>query len=726
MPRSRGPASAVHDRPSRRTLAAAGALAVCGFLAWYVVARPSPPSRRGPIIVMSIDTLRADRLPAYGYAPGRTPAIDALVADGVLFERAYTHSPLTLPAHVSILSGRLPQHHGVRDNVGFSVKPGEKLLPQWLRERGYATAGVVSSAVLRDATGIGAGFDFFDGRMPPARGGAALDEAQREGEASLAIALEWVQRQASREWFFFLHVYEPHAPYSPPERYGHLAPYDGEIAYADEIAGRFLDRLRGTGLYDASTIVLLSDHGEGLGDHGEQEHGLFLYEEALRVPLVVKLPGRRNAGSRVPHVVQHVDLLPTILALAGAAIPPDLPGRSLRELLEGEPFEWPDRSVYSETLFGRYHFGWSELFALTDARFRYIQAPRPELYDLQADPRERHNLAEIRRPTAVAIARALAQVMDGSAVEKPEALAPDVRDRLASLGYVGPQSAASRSPATGVQPDPKDKVHVLVQYRSALQHVARGRLGEAVDLLRHIGREEPAMADVWHTIGRLLVRQGQTREALDAFRELLRREPTSVAGLLDLASVLLTLERLDEAREHAELAATIGLEREPADAVAAYEMLARIALAHQDGGGAQRYAGLAERVDPGFPLRDYVDGRLAYAAGRFGDASAAFARAVRAIASRTGQMRGLHLYAGDSLAHLERFAEAEREFSVEIRLFPDNTWAYLSLANLYGTFGRFDDADRVLEAMVQAVPSAEARAQAARLRTQRAAAGGRP
>jgi tetratricopeptide (TPR) repeat protein len=710
--------------PSWMIAAALAVVACIGLFVWGFGAWP-PVIVRGPIVLISIDTLRADRLPAYGYAAGRTPAIDTLVADGVLFERAYTHSPQTLPAHVSILSGQLPQHHGVRDNVGFAVRPGQKLLPRWLGEHGFATAGVVSSAVLREATGIAAGFDFYDGHMPPARGGAALDEAQRDGHESLVIAQRWVQQQSSRDWFLFLHLYEPHAPYRPPERYQHLAPYDGEIAHADEIVGKLLHDLRTSGSYDASTIVLFSDHGEGLGDHGEQEHGLFLYEEAVQVPLVVKLPRQRNGGTRVSQLVQHIDLLPTLLEMASVPVPATLPGRSLRQLLDRRPAGWPERSIYSEALFGRYHFGWNELFAFTDSRFRFIQAPRPELYDLQNDPREQHNLAEIRRPTAHAMGQALMKVIGSTGVEKPATLTPEVQERLASLGYVGPRSGGSAATSSGPRPDPKDKVHVLARYRTALEHVAEGRLADAVDVLQQIAREEPAMADVWQSIGRYLSRLGRPGEAVDAYGEFLRQKPSSVSGLLELSSVLLALERLDEAQVHADLAAAVAVEQEPADAVLAYEMLAKIALARHDSDEARRYARLAERIDPGFPLTDYVEGRVAYAARRFDQASVSFERAVGASASRTIQVRGLHLYEGDTLAHLERFDEAERAFREEIRLFTDNTWAYLSLANLYQTFGRMEEADHVLDMMLRAVPSADAHARAGKLRAARSAVGER-
>lgn len=690
-----------------------------GVVVWRTAAQPVG-SARGPLVLISIDTLRADHLPAYGYSgDSRTPAIDALVADGILFERAYTHAPQTLPAHVSLFSGRLPLHHGVRDNVGFSVRSGERLLPEWLREQGITTAGVVSSAVLRESTGIARGFDFFDAAMPPVSGDAALDEAQRDGSASLAIAEQWLRNQPSSRWFLFLHLYEPHAPYLPPERFRHLQPYDGEIAYADELVGRLIDALRDTGRYDPATIVLLSDHGEGLGDHGEQEHGLFVYEEAVHVPLIVKLPGQRNRRARVRELVAHMDIVPTLLDLAGTPVPADLPGRTLRPLLEGRTKGWAERSIYSEALFGRYHFGWSELFALTDSRYRFIQAPRPELYDLQSDSRERHNVTDVRPSTALGMGQALAKVLAGSTVERPRKLAPDEHERLASLGYVGPQTGGADGPLS-VRPDPKDKVDVLVRYRRSLEHVAEGRFAEAVDLLRQIAREEPGMIEVWTRAGRLLLRLGHNQEAVAAFKESVRRDPTSVSALLELSTALLRLQRLDEADVHAQLAAAIARDHEAGASAAAYEMLATIALARHDGENARRFAGFAQRADAGCPLPDYVDGRLAYAAGRYEDAWTSFERALRQSRSRTTQIRGLHLYSGDVLARLGRFDEAEREFRDEARFYPDSAWAYLSLANLYQTFGRVGEAEQMLSAMLRAVPSPEARAQAARLRAARA------
>jgi choline-sulfatase len=349
----------------------------------------------GPIIIISIDTLRADRLPAYGYGKVRTPNIDALAAAGTVFERAYSHVPQTLPAHASILSGALPFEHGVRDNVGFTVKPGQWFVQRALKERGWDTGGFVSAYVMRAAVGLNQGFDTYDSDLPPASGERSIGQVQRSGEATLSAAEKWLNaRDRQKPFFLLLHVYEPHKPYTPPPRFATYEPYDGEIAYTDEIVGRLFDRLRTLDLYDRSTIILLADHGEGLGDHGEQEHGLFLYNATTQVPLIVKLPGQDRAR-RVASPVQHIDIVPTILDLAGAPPRPGLLGRSLRKLLDGTG-TISDTGIYSEALYSRYHFGWSELYGLTDARYRLIRAPRDELYDVERDPKESTSIAAER------------------------------------------------------------------------------------------------------------------------------------------------------------------------------------------------------------------------------------------------------------------------------------------------------------------------------------------
>ena len=279
-----------------------------------------------PIVVISIDTLRSDHLPAYGYKGVETPALDALRRDAVLFERAYSHTPLTLPSHVSLLTGVLPSRHGVRDNLGYAFD-AEKypFLPRLLGRAGYATGAAVSAYVLRGETGLAKGFDVYDDGIS-LRPTEALGNSQRSGRESSRAALAWLGTVKDKPFFLFLHLYEPHTPYAPPEPFAtryRAVPYDGEIATADAIVGDFLAELKKRGVYDKAIIALVSDHGEGLGDHGEQEHGILLYREALQVPLFLKLPGAKLGGAAVAAPAQLVDLAPTLLALAGQPVPPE-------------------------------------------------------------------------------------------------------------------------------------------------------------------------------------------------------------------------------------------------------------------------------------------------------------------------------------------------------------------------------------------------------------------
>ena len=307
-------------------------------------------------MLISIDTLRADRLPAYGYTGTSTPHIDRFIADSVLFERAYSQSPQTLPAHTSIFSGELPFDHGVRDNIGFSVKEDQRLLQRILGDHGFETGGFVSAYVLREQTGFSQGFHYYDDELPAVSPELPLGQVQRPGEDTVAAAIRWLDGRTSPKVFLFVHIYEPHRPYSPPPQYAGKNPYDGEVEYADAIVGTLLDHLRTKDLYDRATIVLLADHGEGLGDHGEDEHGMFLYRETIQIPLAMKLPESDGRKGRVTDPVQQIDLVPTILDLAGIEGLQGFRGRSLRPLLEGTG-AIAEAGMYAEALSPRYHFG---------------------------------------------------------------------------------------------------------------------------------------------------------------------------------------------------------------------------------------------------------------------------------------------------------------------------------------------------------------------------------
>ena len=356
------------------------ALAAAG--GWHY-ARASAPVP-GPVILISIDTLRADRLPAYGYRTGSTPAIDALARDGVLFERAYSHSTQTLPSHAAMMTGRLPSDNGVRDDDSAPLAATERPLAQMLRDRGYATGGIVSSALLGRSTGLARGFDFFDGPLTLASlsdGDVAPAFRRRSGAKSEEIAEQWITGLGTTRLFLFLHIDEPRAPRS--------SSYDEAVSAADAVVGKFVRYLKTHQLYDQSTILLVSDHGEGLGDHGEQEHGLFVYDEEIHVPLIVKPAVTVGGGRRVDDVVQLADVVPTVLDLVKAPAPGGLRGRSLKPLTEG-PATLAPVTVRSEAMWGFNRFGWSVLVSTTDNDGQTIRTTSEEA----PDPKDKVSVAE--------------------------------------------------------------------------------------------------------------------------------------------------------------------------------------------------------------------------------------------------------------------------------------------------------------------------------------------
>jgi choline-sulfatase len=682
-------------RSFRRTLIFASvalgtALSAAG--GWRYARASAPVS--GPIIVISIDSLRADRLPAYGYEHVRTPAIDMLASNGVVFERAYSHSPQTLPAHAALLTGRLPFDTGVRDN-GMSIPPNEPTLSQLLSDRGYSTAGVVSGVLLRKDSGIDRGFDFFDDGRPTGTGPLP---AERDGGESEETAEHWLTRAGSSRVFLFLHLNEPHKPYTPPDRYSQYAPYDGEIAYADEIVGRLIHYLKTHQLYDRSTIVLLSDHGEGLGDHGEQEHGLLLYDEATRIPLIVKQESNAGAGRRITDVVQHVDVMPTILDLAKAPIPDELRGDSLKPLLEGTG-RLRERSVYAETLYAHYHFGWGELTAITDGRYRYIQAPRPELYDLRSDPAQREDLAQ----------------QEDSA--RQDEAARTLRSLSAELQRLTADLREEADAPTEAQVHPKDKVEAVERYRDALELIADNRYPDAVAALQRILRDEPQITEIWTVLANTARILGRHDLALDAYRHIIQLEPNDPAGFAGAAEVLLKERRLEDARMRALEAAGAAADKTEGLA-AAHQLLARIELARHDAEGAREQADLAYQADPSVPLPAFVEARLLYDRGMFEEALKWFDRAIEAGKQpEATPVPDLYFYAGDALARLNRHADAEALFAEELREFPRNVRARAGLATIYHATGQSDMASSAITDMLRAEPTLESYTVAARLLT---------
>ena len=652
------------------------------FLALLFLACRGRESVPPPVILISIDTLRSDRLPAYGSRGVATPNIDAFRADAVLFERAYSHSPLTLPSHATILTGALPSAHGVRDNVGFRMKTIERL-PSQLKTRGYTTAAAVSAYVLRAATGISEGFDAYDDEIDRAANDQSLGGVQRAGAKTIDIAQQWIATQ-SGPFFYFLHMYEPHAPYDAPEpfRSRYANAYDAEIAQSDALLGGFFAFLRERGIYDRALIIVLSDHGEGLGDHGEDEHGIFLYREAIQVPLLVKLPARALAGERVTTPVGLQDVSPMILrAIAEGRNNP-------RTIVDVKP-----RPIYSETWYPRFHFGWSDLHSLIDGDEHFIDAPRDELYDLRSDPAEKQNLLAERRRRVAALRSAIAPLVREA--EAPSAINPEEAQKLAALGYIG-SATMTRS---GPLPDPKDRTGTFRELREAFRLQRDGRDAEALAKFDRILEQDPDMIDAWDVRSKLLFRIGRTAESIASGKEALRRSPSSTHLAIDLANALLIAGDLDDAQRHAELALN-------ADASRAHEILARIALLRGDVTRAESEARLAVSAPGETNAALYTLARVEQKKGRPAEALR-IADDLLARLARTGgrPLRGLHALRGDALARGGNTVEAERAFRNELRLFPGDPEAYRGLIVLLASQGRTDEATSAIREFAAIAPN---------------------
>jgi arylsulfatase A-like enzyme/Flp pilus assembly protein TadD len=690
-------------RTGRTWLLAVVVLAIAAAGVWWNYFKS-----RGPhaFVLISIDTLRADRLPDYGYAAGRTPHLAAFARESVLFERAFAHAPQTLPSHASMFTGLLPFEHKVRDNLGFTLAPGQTTLAAIFQNAGFATGGFVSAYVLRPQTGVSQGFQTYDATLPAAAADRSPAEILRAGPDTLAATAKWLGTRQDERVFLFFHIYEPHAPYVPPAQFAQPDKYDGEVAYSDDIVGRLFGVLRERGWYDNATIVVTSDHGEGLGDHQEKEHGLFLYNETIRVPLIVKLPGAQHGGSRVAEPVQHIDLLPTLAALAGLQPPGNLRGRNLAPLFGGRGAIAP-QGIYAEAMYPRYHFGWSDLALLTDGRYKFIKAPRPELYDLDRDPGERTNIVGDRASAAAALQNGLESILAKRSVDAPSAVSAEDRSRLAALGYVGAQAPRVTTPGESL-PDPKDKVGVLLAYREAVNLVGSGQYEAGLAALRTVVTDSPDMIDVWLQIAGTNVRLGRLPEAYQAYREVIRRKPDESGALLGASAILLAMGKSAEARAYAELAV-------PHAPAPAHQALANIAVNERRVDEALKQADLAAQADPGLPLPAFVRGMFAHQDQRYADAVKLLLQARDGYATRTSQPADLNYFIGDALARLERHRDAEPFFREELRLYPQNIKAAAGLAMLFQVTDRPQDADGMIQAMLRAAPNPESYARAAEL-----------
>ncbi len=508
------------------------------------------------VLLITVDTLRADRLGAYGNKEVATPALDRLARDSVVYERAFSQVPLTLPSHAVILTGTYPFHNRVQDFSGQTLSPEFRTLAESFRQHGYSTGAVISSFVLDRSWGLARGFDFYYDLFA---GTSFLQEnvalVERRADKSVDEALKWLKKASNRPFFFWLHLYDPHSPYNAPEPFltRYQSAYDGEVAYTDSQVGRLLAWMRQSGLYSNTLIVLLSDHGESLGEHGENEHGFFVYNATLHVPLMVKPPrGRGVKPGRVSSAVETTSVAPTILALAnlrdnafqkqfqGASLP--APGRESAE----------DFHAYSETFYPLSSFGWSPLRSLQSERYHYIEAPRPELYELRSDPEEKENLAGKLPAIASALKQRLEERVQkyapaAAGAGQNSTLSPEAAEKLRQLGYMSFRVPVSEEALKAGLADPKDRVLEFNSILRAADAAQAGDFATSRALLLAVREKEPTLYTIAFLLGENALKQEDWATAAAELGRCLELNPNYDEAMTAFSRALFALERHDEA-----------------------------------------------------------------------------------------------------------------------------------------------------------------------------------
>jgi choline-sulfatase len=535
------------------------------------------------ILLITIDTLRADRLGCYGFANASTPTLDALAGRGVRFATAVTHVPLTGPSHASILTGRTPLGHGFRDNGGFVLPPDLGTAPEVFRQAGYRTAAFVSGFPLDRRFGMDRGFETYDDHLPRGNDRRRTPYVERFGDATTEATLRWLEAPApagaARPFFAWVHYYDPHAPYEPP---GDLAerfrgsPYDGEIAFVDRQIAGLMEALERKGVLARTLVLVTADHGESLGEHGEGTHGLFLYDATLRIPFLMSGPGV-PAGRVATTVARGIDVFPTLLDYAGLPARSDVEGRSLRPAADGRELE--DAPLYAESLYGEREYGWAPLFAWRTARHKFILAPRPELYDLEVDAPEATNQLAGEASKAEELRRKLQSALSQPVRSVAADADPEAAERLAALGYVGgggaPRSAGtmSRDPKDGARLLPKlnhgisaarteperaireltavlaeDPELVMARRARAVAYEASGRFADAIAEIRILEKQGRFSAEDGVTLGDNLRFAGQLEEAERVLERTAKENPRFAQPWLSLAEIHIKREHNDKAQ----------------------------------------------------------------------------------------------------------------------------------------------------------------------------------
>ncbi len=663
-----------------------------------------PPS----VILISVDTLRADHLSCYGYRRMLTPHLDTLAKGGTIFAQADSQVPLTLPSHVALLTSTYPFANGIEDNVA-ELGPQAVTLASVLKNHGYRTGAFVGGFVLDARFGLNRGFDEYDSPFDLHRQqGKDPSDIKRAGADVVASAEKWLAEEPAEPFFAFVHLYDLHTPYEiPPQR--NVAPglsgYDQALSYVDGVLGGFLAFLQERALLAHTLLVFVSDHGESLGEHGETTHGYFVYQSTLHVPLIFHWPSQSpKLQSRIEQPVSLLDVSPTILQFLGVPVPAEFQGHSLLEILRGA--QQAPEGIYSESLYAQFHFGTAPLRSLRVGEYQYIEAPKPELYDLAQDPGENSNLFGSKPVLALTMRSRLRKLrLDNASkgVAAASSLSPEAIERLRALGYLVSSTPRAASAESGA--DPKDRIRQYEEYGRALIQASAGQLAEADASMERLLAADPDLIDVRLSLGLDEQKLDRHQQAIAAFQQVLKEVPTNSLAHFDLAVSEFALGQTDQAIK--ELQAVLAL---APYYTRAEELLGTIWLQKQDYERARDQFNHLLTVDPGDYAAHYNLGVLAVIEKNSAEAEQQLQAAIKTDPSAAEA----HNTLGSLYLELGKLDPAREEFETAVRLQPKFAWAHYNLGIVLHQENRDPEALREFELAQEADPKFTRAAEAIR------------
>jgi arylsulfatase A-like enzyme/Flp pilus assembly protein TadD len=636
---------------------------LCLFVLFPALAAAAtdPPN----VILITLDTVRADRMGFLGSKWGLTPNLDALASQGVVYEHTYSQAPITPVSHATILTGTFPQYHGIR-NFGDRLPPSIPFLPDILHSQGYQTGAFVGSIILDPkngfASGFERGFDVYNAGFHRQKTGERREASmQRRGEVTLGCVLEWLGHRQKGPFFLWFHLWDAHDPYNPPEPFRSRfpnQPYNGGIAYVDATVGKLLDYLRTQGLYDNSLIAVTADHGESLGEHGELTHSIFLYDATIHVPLLLKLPGGRFAGQRVNANANLVDLAPTLLDALGQKSPPAMQGQSLLPLI-GNPRPG-NRPSFATGDHSERSFGWSALLSLRSGNHLYVRAPLPELYDLATDPGEKKNLYPANHAAAVRFAIQVDNFVKHMSTGAPQALQNGLdeksREKLSALGYVGSGETASPTKI-----DPKDRIDVANDMHDASLAIEEGKEATVIPLLLHVVAKDPQIQAAQYYLGIAYSRKGNFAKAIPPLRKAVELRPDALMAQYELAICLYETGDLNTAATYFEIL----VDNRPDWSDARYSLASIYARTERPQEAAKNLL-VVLQGEPDHYRANLLLGRMLFLNGTFAEA---LPYLEKAAAVQTDSAEA-HSFLADEYEKLGRAEDAARERAEAARLKP--------------------------------------------------------